>query len=63
MTFEDIFNFLESHGHKRVDLGVAMFGTKRWRNVYRLKMPTPYQARQLAKAKKIAEDITGEKMQ
>lgn len=59
MTFEQIFQFLKDNGHNRRELGIAMFGPKRWRNIYRLNIPTDRQKKQLQKAKECAEKIIG----
>lgn len=62
MTFDEIFKFLDDNGVKRIALGKKMFGAKRWRNVYKLKMPTTRQAKQLESAKRAAEELAGKKM-
>lgn len=62
MTFDEIFEFLEANGLKRMALGKKLFGEKRWRNVYRLRMPTSRQVKQLESAKRAAEELTGKKM-
>lgn len=62
MTFEQIFQFLKDNGHNRRELGIAMFGPKRWRNIYRLNIPTDRQKKQIQRAKECAEKITGEKI-
>lgn len=53
MTSQEIFEKAAAHGISEYELGKAVYGEKRLRNIYRLQVPTDRQLEELKKVDKI----------